>query len=121
MKKTGLNVEYIGKAYNPKALSKGCAFAIKMSKKDKSDEWQSVWINVYTPVNIVIDSKDTVKFSGFGTLEESWKDRPAQFKIVAMDISVIEKDSSVVVDNRRTPANTATQQSEQPAKTDYGF
>jgi len=120
MEKQGLNINFIGKIYNPRALSKGCSFAIMLSKKDQNEEWHSVFIDVYTPINLPLESKDKVKLTGFAVVEEPFKDRPAKMKIIAMDIKVLEKGTGQVVNHVNTPAATVTA-STGGAQAEYGF
>lgn len=116
MEKNGMNVEFMGLIYNPKALSKGTSFSIRFSKQDQNGEWYSAFVSCYTPSDAVLQAKDKVKFKGFVGVDAPWKDRPAGIKIIAMDIEVIDKAGQQQVMN-----HTDTPAASQSGAIDYGF
>lgn len=116
MEKNGMNVEFMGLVYNPKALSKGTSFSVRFSKQDQNGEWYSVFLNCYTPTDAVLTNKDKVKLRGFMTVDAPYKDRPAGLKLIAMNVEVIDKaGQQQVVNNTNTPAQS------QAGAVNYGF
>jgi len=116
MQKNGMNVEYMGMIYNPKALSKGASFSLRFSKQDQNGEWYSAFMNCYTPTDVILQNKDKVKLKGFIGTDAPYKDRPASIKVIAMNVEVIESaGQQQVVNNTSTPARS------QGGAVDYGF
>lgn len=107
--KAGANITFKGKVYNPKALSKGTSFGIMFSKQDQQGEWHNKFMDVYTPQQLVLESKEQVEFTGFLTLDTPFGDRPAQIKIVAMHVQKLGNTGQPkgTVDNTQKQAANA--------------
>jgi hypothetical protein len=78
----GATLRYTGRIYNVKPLSKGTAFAVRVSSKSKtSGEYNSVFINCYYGGDAILQDKADYIIEGNILVDDPYKERPAQMKL----------------------------------------
>lgn len=85
----GGELTYKGRVYNVKPLSKGTAFTIRFSSKDKqSGDFNSAFLNVYYNGDAIIQEKEDYLIRGTIAVDAPFKmrdgtERPSQMKLFA--------------------------------------